>query len=869
MRRVALTLGRRHPSRRPRGPGLGVLLVTLVAVVMAAGAAGAAGARSAMSTPPPPVTGGRWSAQSSGTTGRLNGVSFTDPSNGHAVGAGGLILATTDGGRHWARQVACTSSTRCSESSNDRVTADQNAVVFTDPSNGHAVGAGGLILATTDGGRHWARQVGCATSVKCTPSSFDLVTADLSSVSFTDRSNGHVVGARGTVLVTSDGGGHWVAQPACEHMPCPDLTAVSFVDPSEGHAVGAPQGDTTILRANNTGWKPTFPLNPAHDIPLVNLHGVRFTPFSGRSGGATGTFGHAVGDGGVILATVDGGHTWGSQASGTNAGLAGVSFPDGSNGWAVGRGGTIVATTDGGGMWNPQASGTDSDLAAVSFPDANDGWAVGDGGTILALRTAADGLAVTRVVPSSATSMGGSTVAVTGQGFTSARAVYFGDTPAKGFTVVSDTELKAITPRRLEGSAHLTVVASAGTSTAVPVDRVAFFVPSLGTWAETGECPLACDGPGVGLADGRVLVAGGGPPRPRTLQSPPSGGPSRSTAIYDPDGGSWTPTSPLGVPRSLHTLTLLTDGRVLATGGDDDAGKALATAELYDPRSGEWRSTTAMTSARVGHTATRLRDGTVLVVGGDPGSDTAERYDPARGAWLSTPALNARRTQHTTTLLPDGRVLVAGGAGGGATFSPTSAELYDPANNTWALTGPLQLPRTGHAAVLLATGKVLVVGGGEFGAFPFDEIYDPAAGWWTPTTPLNTVRYSPALVGVGAGRVLALGSDVDDTGSSTSAELYDPVGVSWSPASPLPTGESGDHAVSLGGRACGTNCGKLLVYGVGGRRAYLYSPPGLALSGGSSALPGNLLAVVVVLVSLSIGAGALVVVRRRSSSGRS
>ncbi|MCA1656170.1 MAG: hypothetical protein LC713_00355, partial [Actinobacteria bacterium] len=205
--------------------------------------------------------------------------------------------------------------------------------------------------------------------------------------------------------------------------------------------------------------------------------------------------------------------------------------------------------------------------------------------------------------------------------------------------------------------------------------------------------------------------------------------------------------------------------------------------------------------------------------------------------------------------------------------------LYDPVGNTWALTGPLQLPRTGHAAVLLVTGKVLVVGGGEFGAFPFDEVYDQAARRWTPTTPLNTVRFSPALVGLTAGRVLALGSDVDDTGSSTSAELYDPVGARWSPASPLPAGDSGSaphtganggyQAVNLAGRACGTNCGKLLVYGVGGRRAYLYSPPGLALPGGSSNLPGKVSAVVVVLMGLSVGVWALAGLRRRERPSRS
>ena len=40
--------------------------------------------------------------------------------------------------------------------------------------------------------------------------------------------------------------------------------------------------------------------------------------------------------------------------------------------------------------------------------------------------------------------------------------------------------------------------------------------------------------------------------------------------------------------RAEHTATLLTDGRVLVTGGIDPNYQATATAEIYDPRLDAW-----------------------------------------------------------------------------------------------------------------------------------------------------------------------------------------------------------------------------------------------------------------------------------------
>jgi photosystem II stability/assembly factor-like uncharacterized protein len=69
-------------------------------------------------------------------------------------------------------------------------------VFFSDVSTATVVGSGGTILRTTDGGAHWIAQ-----------SSGTI--QDLTGVFFTDTNTGPVVGYGGTILHTSDGGAHW------------------------------------------------------------------------------------------------------------------------------------------------------------------------------------------------------------------------------------------------------------------------------------------------------------------------------------------------------------------------------------------------------------------------------------------------------------------------------------------------------------------------------------------------------------------------------------------------------------------------------------------------------------------------------------
>jgi Kelch motif protein len=258
----------------------------------------------------------------------------------------------------------------------------------------------------------------------------------------------------------------------------------------------------------------------------------------------------------------------------------------------------------------------------------------------------------------------------------------------------------------------------------------------------------------------------------------------------------WVLTAGMTTVRSLHTATVLPNGKVLVAGGDDHSGYPAASAEIYDPVAGTWTATGSMTVARTSHTATLLPNGTALVAGGSRGtavggvSDqaSAEIYDPVGGAWTATGSMTISRTYHTATLLPNGTVLVAGGMGGtagGAVGIQASAEIYDPLAGTWTATGSMTISRDYHTATLLPNGTVLVVGG-EGGYYTpgttSAEIYDPAAGTWTVTGSMTTARYLHTAALLPNGTVLVAGGFNQIGGIAAyfaSAEIYDPAAGTW------------------------------------------------------------------------------------------
>lgn len=76
-------------------------------------------------------------------------------------------------------------------------------------------------------------------------------------------------------------------------------------------------------------------------------------------------------------------------------------------------------------------------------------------------------LTVTLLDPNHGPTTGGTTVTITGTGFTGATAVTFGGSPGASLSVASDTELTVRTPARVAGAVNVVVVTPRGSSTAV------------------------------------------------------------------------------------------------------------------------------------------------------------------------------------------------------------------------------------------------------------------------------------------------------------------------------------------------------------------------------------------------------------------
>ena len=306
------------------------------------------------------------------------------------------------------------------------------------------------------------------------------------------------------------------------------------------------------------------------------------------------------------------------------------------------------------------------------------------------------------------------------------------------------------------------------------------------------------------LPNGKVLLVGGSP------SWPPTAAVATSAELYDPATNTFSATGSLAFARrGGHAATLLSDGRVLVTGGVDDVQSApgRVEAEIYDPNTGRFAPTGSMMMARTVHAAVLLSNGKVLVVGGILAGNTAELYDPVTGTFISTSAptryhptaagvplsdgralvfgydaagdaFDVTRSAFNTTgsfqaaggvwfnpvmaLLADGRVFVVGGKEQGPPPSNialvANARLFDPATNTFSVSGALTSPRDGATATRLQDSRVLVFGGEGTTSWPDrGELYDPRTEQFSPTVPAGAGRYGHTATLLPNGKVLIAG----------------------------------------------------------------------------------------------------------------
>jgi hypothetical protein len=367
---------------------------------------------------------------------------------------------------------------------------------------------------------------------------------------------------------------------------------------------------------------------------------------------------------------------------------------------------------------------------------------------------------------------------------------------------------------------------------------------------------------------------------------------------WTPGTTTWQEIEQLNKARSRFATTLLLDGRVLVAGGLNDAMQSFSSAYVFDPErpAAGWSKVGLLDTARTVPSIAVLHDGRVLVAGGyfrteafgsvspvrglaSPGGTppwesaaarrglndidvppygyalaTAELFDPDTGDWTPTGSLNYARAGAPAVTLSDGRVLIiATGADVLDELPPeawTTAEIYDPASGTFALAGSLPAfdqkhlrelgvdlrnrgmgPGSPGQLVALPDGGALLVGRNHWAKHDADVLqsfrFDPIGASWRETgAPCATVGYNddtgmrrtppPCLIGglvagLDGGRVLSAGRGawMEFDAEPRSAAIYDPDADAWLEQPSLPN-------EYFPGVAIGLTDGTALV--VGGRR---------------------------------------------------
>jgi concanavalin A-like lectin/glucanase superfamily protein/galactose oxidase-like protein/Big-like domain-containing protein/purple acid phosphatase-like protein len=169
-------------------------------------------------------------------------------------------------------------------------------------------------------------------------------------------------------------------------------------------------------------------------------------------------------------------------------------------------------------------------------------------------------------------------------------------------------------------------------------------------------------------------------------------GPDRMTRTLDLQTGQW---SNVGMSQiDGQSAVMYRPGKILKSGTWSDPefmdreATNRATAIDMTAANPTWVEQAPMRYRRSYHTLTVLPDGKVLATGGQNGTDgvdettgvlPVEMWDPDTNTWTTMASARRPRLYHSSALLmPDGRVLLAGGGAYGLANNEKSGELYSP-----------------------------------------------------------------------------------------------------------------------------------------------------------------------------------------------
>ena len=273
---------------------------------------------------------------------------FDSSTHGWAITANSL-LETLDGGKTWTKQI---------QGDDDRVSFFESLVTI-DSVHMWIVGSEkctsesvtcGLVLATSDGGKHWNRFE--VPGVKA-----------IHSAQFCSVDEGWAVSDR--ILHTLDGGKTWteMAQPLSSDSVFYGVDCFGCKDV----IVAGTNGVIMLTRDGGSNWI-RGDSGTAATILRVHYFGEQAW---------------AVGGSGTVLSSSNHGVKWKPAATGTAKALTDILIRE-NRGWIVGQGGTALFSVDRGESWKTDNSGISYDLYSLSFADTSV-WAGGQTLSVLRL----------------------------------------------------------------------------------------------------------------------------------------------------------------------------------------------------------------------------------------------------------------------------------------------------------------------------------------------------------------------------------------------------------------------------------------------------------------------------------------------------
>lgn len=194
--------------------------------------------------------------------------------------------------------------------------------------------------------------------------------------------------------------------------------------------------------------------------------------------------------------------------------------------------------------------------------------------------------------------------------------------------------------------------------------------------------------------------------------------PTDRAELFDPQTQTSQLVGPLNVSRGHHSSVLLPDGKVMILGGTitgrDQQTRAYTDTqviELYTPETKDFKVLGRLQNSYMRPLATLLSDGKVLLTGGKiPNSKketAAELIDPKTGVIKILPNTKGlRQNGAASVLLPTGKVFFFGPDAYGQGTS--SAEIFDPINETFEFVAEVPTQRLNPQLYLTQSGKVLI-----------------------------------------------------------------------------------------------------------------------------------------------------------------